>query len=112
MYNEGIHLRDSGHGEDAVQIWDELFARFEADPPESDPFIPIIGQLAKSQYLAETNRLDAALITCDRMLQACARLGLPEARAAEVRRTAHGCMTIARRSHGLRGRLRSFVKRG
>lgn len=112
MYNEGVHLRETGRGEDAVQIWDELFLRFAQDPPKSDPFIPIRGQLAKSHYLAGTDRLDAALVTCDRMLKECARLGLPEARAAEIRRTAQGCMTVARRSSGLSARLRSLVKRG
>ena len=52
MYNEGVHLRDMQRGEEAVEVWDQLFSRFAADPPKSDPFIPIRGQLAKSQYLA------------------------------------------------------------
>ena len=108
MFNEGIYLRDEGRGDEAVEMWDDLFSRFSAHPPKSDPFIPIRGQLAKSQYLAETNRLDAALLTCDRMLIECARLDLPAARSAEVRRTAHQCMGTARRSRRLSRRLRSL----
>ena len=49
MYNEGIHAREAGRLQDAAAMWDELFARYASDPPESDPFIPIRGQLAKSQ---------------------------------------------------------------
>jgi hypothetical protein len=110
MYNEGIYLRDTGRGDEAVHMWDDLFSRFSAHPPNGDPFIPIRGQLAKAQYLAETNRLDAALITCDRMLKECARLDLPTARSAEVRRMAHQCMGMARRSRRLSRRLRALLK--
>ena len=100
MYNEGIHLRDTGQGEDAVELWDQLFLRFGADPPGSAAFVPVKGQLAKSRYLAESDRLDAALVTCERMVTKCRRLDLPEARVAEVRRVAHACVTVARRSRG------------
>jgi tetratricopeptide (TPR) repeat protein len=111
MYNEGIHLRDTQRGDEAIEMWDQLFLSFAADPPHSDRFIPIRGQLAKSRYLAETDRLEAALVTCDRMLKECSRLDLPEARLAEVRRVAHGCIAIGRRSKGLGGRLRALGKR-
>jgi len=111
MYNEGVHLRDSQRGDEAIEMWDRLFSRFAADPPGSDRFIPIRGQLAKSRYLAETDRLDAALVTCDRMLKECSRLDLPEARVAEVRRVAHACTAVARRSKGLGGRIRALGKR-
>jgi tetratricopeptide (TPR) repeat protein len=110
MYNEGIHRRDTQHGEQAIEIWDQLWEHFGSEPPQSDPFIPIRGQLAKSQYLAETGRLDAALATCDRMLEDCRRLQLPDARLAEVRRTAHQCLATARRADGLRGRLRTLLR--
>jgi hypothetical protein len=109
MFNEGIYLRDEGRGDEAVEMWD-LFSRFSAHPPKSDPFVPIRGQLAKSQYFAETNRLDAALLTCDRMLKECDRLNLPAASAAEVRRTARQSMGLARRSRRLSRRLRSRLK--
>jgi hypothetical protein len=112
MYNEGIYLRDTGHGDEAVQMWDDLFSRFSEHSPKSDPFIPIRGQLAKAHYLAETNRLDAALLTCDRMLKECARLDLPAARSAEVRRTAHQCTGAARRSRRVSRRLRALLKSG
>lgn len=105
MYNEGGHLRDKGCREDAVRVWDQLFARFAPDPPKSDPFIPIRGQLAKAAVLAEAGRIDAALITCERMLEECDRLHLPDARVADVRRAMHGCIARQRKSRGFAGRL-------
>lgn len=98
MYNEGVYLRDKGHREEAIRVWNELFARFAPNPPKSDPFIPIRGQLAKSAILADAGRFDAALLTCERMLEECDRLDLPEPRVAEVRRVMHGCIAMQRRS--------------
>jgi tetratricopeptide (TPR) repeat protein len=111
MYDEGVHLRDTRRGDEAVELWDQLFLLFGADPPGSAAFVPIKGQLAKSRYLAETDRLDAALVTCERMLTECSRLDLPEARVAEVRRVTHRCIAVAQRSTGLRGRIRALGRR-
>lgn len=110
MYNEGVYLRDKGYREEAIRVWDELFARFAPDPPKSDPFIPIRGQLAKSAILADAGRFDAALLTCERMLEECTRLDLPEQRVAEVKRAMHGCIAMARRSRKLSGRLKRLKK--
>jgi hypothetical protein len=111
MYNEGIYLRDTGHGEDAIALWDELFSRFGPDPPSSDALIPIRGQLAKSQYLASTDRLDLAVWTCCQMLRECTRLDLPAAAIAEVKRTQQQCQAVAQRSRRPLRRLRNFVTR-
>jgi hypothetical protein len=111
MYNEGVYLRDKGHGENAIRIWDELFARFSPDPPKSDPSIPIRGQLAKAQILAEAGQFDAALVTCERMLEECDRLHLPEQNTAEVRRVMHGCIAMERRARKRGTRIHRLVKR-
>jgi tetratricopeptide (TPR) repeat protein len=112
MYNLGIHLRDAGRGKEAVEMWDELFLRFRSSElDESFAFTPIRGQLAKSHYLAQTNRLDAALLTCERMLEECQRRGLPETRIREVKQVAHQCIVKAQASKTWHGRLRSLVKR-
>jgi tetratricopeptide (TPR) repeat protein len=111
MYNEGIYLRDTGHGEDAIALWDDLFSRLGADPPSSDAMIPIRGQLAKSQYLASRDRLDQALWTCEQMLRECTRRGLPDTSIAEVKRTQQRCMSAARRSRRPLRRLRDLLTR-
>jgi tetratricopeptide (TPR) repeat protein len=41
MYNEGIYLRDASRGDEAVQMWDELFSRFSSHPPKSDPLLEL-----------------------------------------------------------------------
>ena len=56
MYKEGMYLRNSGRGEEAIQVWNELFSRFGTRPPSTAPS----GQLARSQHLAEINRLNEA----------------------------------------------------
>lgn len=55
---------------------------------------------------ADAGRFDAALLTCERMLEERARLDLPQSRVAGVKRVMHGCIAMERRSRGLGGRLR------
>jgi hypothetical protein len=102
-----LHEQGDGEGtlDEAVQLWDELFARFASGLPESAQFVPIRAQLVKSQVLAEAGRLDAALTTCERMLEDCARLHLPKANVAEVERAARDCIAVAGQSRGLRMRF-------
>jgi tetratricopeptide (TPR) repeat protein len=108
MYNEGIYLRDAHRGGEAVALWDELWERFSHDPPPGAPLSAIRGQLAKSTYLAKAGQLDAALLTCERMLAECRRRSLPD---DEVRRAQRRCVAIAQRDQGVKGKARRLLKR-
>jgi tetratricopeptide (TPR) repeat protein len=108
MYNEAIYLRDDGLGEQAIALWDRLWAHFKDDWPDSAGFTPIRGQLAKSTYLARTGELDRALATCDRMLGECRRRSLPE---GEVHMAHRRCVQFAARNQGVGSRLRGLLKR-
>jgi tetratricopeptide (TPR) repeat protein len=110
LFNEGVYSHDAGDTDTAIALWDELFFRFIPHPPSSDPFIPIRGQLAKSQVLARSGQLDAALLTCKRMHAECQRLDLGSDKLAEVRRTEHQCAALAQRS-SRRGRLPKLSRR-
>jgi tetratricopeptide (TPR) repeat protein len=114
LYNEGVYLREDHKVEAAIATWDALFSQFASDPPPSDPFIPVRGQLAKSQCLADSGRLDAALATCESMTAYCKRIELPDraARLAEIRSAEGGCASRDRRARSPRGRLKTLLKRG
>jgi tetratricopeptide (TPR) repeat protein len=109
MYNEGIYLRDDDHGDQAVALWDQLWARSAREWPTTAGFTPIRGQLAKSTYLARTGQLDRALLTCEHMLAECQRRSLPD---DEVRQAQRRCIAIARRNQGVAAKLRRLLKLG
>lgn len=108
MYNEGLYLRDAHRGDEAVALWDQQWARFSHDPPASAPLVAIRGQLAKSTYLARAGQLDAALLTCERMVHECRRRSLPD---DEVRQSQHRCLAIAQRDQGVMEKARRLFKR-
>jgi tetratricopeptide (TPR) repeat protein len=103
MYNEGVHLKEEGAGEQAVKLWDELYARPSGDLGPNARFVPIRGQLMKAAYLSGTGRLDAALLICEQMQKEAARQDLP---GVEIREAQSRCFVAAKHSRGLRRLLR------
>lgn len=83
MYKEGMYLRNSGRGEEAIQVWDELFSRFGTRPSSTAPS----GQLAKKPTSGRDQPSQRGPGNLQDMLRQVARIDFPmtNQRTAAVR---------------------------
>jgi tetratricopeptide (TPR) repeat protein len=95
MYNRGIILRQLGQTDAAIAALEEVYERYDADPPAAAPFVAVYARLAEASYLIKESRADDAITICDELTSRLIDADTTSAQAKYIEAVDITCQALA-----------------
>jgi tetratricopeptide (TPR) repeat protein len=95
MYNRGIILRQLGQTDAAIAALEEVYERYDADPPAAAPFVAVNARLAEASYLIKESRADDAITICDELTSRLIDADTTSAQAKYIEAVDITCQALA-----------------